>query len=190
MTGLDRIQRLGLSHRGVVIWLTGLAGSGKSTLSVRLKQNLFHSDIVAVVLDGDALRAGLSKDLGFSEADRKENIRRTGEISLLLAEAGLVVISALISPFRDDRRRVAERCKTRGIPFAEIFVNAPLEECERRDPKRLYRLARAGQILKFTGIDSPYEAPVAPALELRTNLESVEESAGKLTALAISLARP
>jgi bifunctional enzyme CysN/CysC len=179
-----------LGHRGAVIWLTGLSGAGKSTLSTALEQRLFRAGILPVVLDGDVLRAGLCQDLGFSAEDRKENIRRAAESALLLAEAGTVVVTALISPFRADRQLVAERCKARGVPFAEIFVNAPLAECERRDPKQLYQRARAGQIPKFTGIDSPYEAPLTPALELRTDLETVEQSLDKLTTLALTLARP
>ncbi len=179
-----------LGHRGAVVWLTGLSGSGKSTLSAALEQGLYRAGLLPVVLDGDVLRAGLCHGLGFSDTDRKENIRRAAEAALLLAEAGAVVVTALISPFREDRQHVADRCKARGVPFAEVFVNAPLAECERRDPKQLYQRARAGQIPAFTGIDSPYEPPLAPALELRTDLESVEQSLEKLTALALGLAHP
>ena len=188
ITSLTRASLLG--HRGAIIWLTGLSGSGKSTLAVALEKNLFHTRVLPVVLDGDVLRTGLSQGLGFSDADRKENIRRAAEAALLLAEAGAVVVTALISPFRDDRQHIVDRCKARGVAFAEVFVNAPLAECERRDPKQLYKRARAGQIPSFTGIDSPYEAPLAPALELRTDLESIEQSLAKLTALALALARP
>ena len=179
-----------LGHRGAIIWLTGLSGSGKSTLAVALEQKLFDANILPVVLDGDVLRTGLSRGLGFSDADRKENIRRAAEAALLLAEAGAVVVTALISPFRDDRQHIIDRSKARGVAFAEVFVNAPLAECERRDPKQLYQRARAGQIPAFTGIDSPYEAPLAPTLELRTDRENVEQSLEKLTALALNLARP
>jgi bifunctional enzyme CysN/CysC len=179
-----------LGHRGAVIWLTGLSGAGKSTLSTALEQRLFRAGLLPVILDGDVLRAGLCKGLGFSDADRKENIRRAAEAALLLAEAGAVVVTALISPFREDRQHVADRCRAQGVPFAEIYVNAPLAECERRDVKQLYQRARAGEIPKFTGIDSPYEAPIAPALELRTDLEPVEESLEKLFALTVKLARP
>ena len=179
-----------LGHRGAVIWLTGFSGSGKSTLSTALEQRLFRAGVLPVVLDGDVLRAGLCAGLGFSDTDRKENIRRAAEAALLLADSGAVVVTALISPFRADRQHVADRCKARGIPFAEVFVNAPLAECERRDPKQLYKRARAGEIPKFTGIDSPYEPPTAPALEVRTDLESVEQSLEKLTTLALGLARP
>ncbi len=177
-----------LGHRGAVIWLTGLSGAGKSTLSTALEQRLFRAGILPAIVDGDVLRAGLCKGLGFSDEDRKENIRRAAEAALLLADAGAVVITALISPFRADRQLVAELCGVRGVPFAEVFVNAPLAECERRDVKQLYARARAGQIPRFTGIDSPYEPPLAPALELRTDLEPVEQSLEKLFVLATSLA--
>ena len=136
------------------------------------------------------LRTGLCRGLGFSTEDRKENIRRAAEAALLLAETGAVVVTALISPFRENRRLAAELCAGRGVPFAEIFVNAPLAECERRDPKQLYKKARAGQIPSFTGIDSPYEPPLAPDLELRTDRESVEQSVEKLSKLVLNLVRP
>lgn len=179
-----------LGHRGAIVWLTGLSGSGKSTLAAALEQKLFDARILPVVLDGDVLRTGLSRGLGFSDTDRKENIRRAAEAALLLAEAGAVVITALISPFREDRQHIFDRSKARGVAFAEVFVNAPLAECERRDPKQLYKRARAGQIPAFTGIDSPYETPLTPALELHTDRESVEQSVAKLAALALTLARP
>ena len=179
-----------LGHKGAVIWLTGLSGSGKSTLSTALEKELFRMGILPVVLDGDVLRTGLCKGLGFSAEDRKENIRRATEAALLLAETGAVVITALISPFREDRTLAADRCRNRNVAFAEVYVNAPLTECERRDPKALYKRARAGEIPSFTGIDSPYEPPLSPDLELRTDRESLDESLRKLTALALSLARP
>ena len=124
------------------------------------------------------------------EADDRRFMEQAAEAALLLARTGAVVITALISPFREDRRLAAELCRKNGVPFAEVFVNAPLAECERRDPKRLYQKARAGQIPSFTGIDSPYEAPLAPDLELRTDRESVGDSIEKLTQAALSLARP
>ena len=179
-----------LGHRGAVIWMTGFSGSGKSTLAQGLEKRLLQSGILAAVLDGDLLRTGLSKNLGFSEDDRRENLRRAVELSFHLADAGVVVIAALISPFRADRAMAAERARERGTPFAEVFVNAPLAECERRDPKQLYRRARAGQIPSFTGIDSPYEPPLAPDLELRTDRDPVEQSLDSLNALAIKLSRP
>jgi adenylyl-sulfate kinase len=179
-----------LGHRGVMIWLTGLSGAGKSTLATGLEEELFHAGVLPAVVDGDVLRTGLSHGLGFSDADRKENIRRAAEAALLLAEAGAVAITALISPFREDRQQIADRCRLRGIPFAEIYVNASLAACEARDPKGLYRKARAGLLPSFTGIDSPYEPPPAPALELHTDYESVAQSLEKLTALTLRLARP
>ncbi|MES2697398.1 MAG: adenylyl-sulfate kinase [Verrucomicrobiota bacterium] len=175
-------------RRGAVVWLTGLPSAGKSTLAARLVELLRRWQVHAVALDGDVLRAGLCSDLGFSESDRRENVRRAGEIALLLAGAGTVAVGALISPFRSDRERIAATCKERGIPFAEVYVNAPLAVCERRDVKQRYRLARAGRLTAFTGIDSPYEPPLAPALELKTDLEPVEESARKLAMLALALA--
>jgi adenylyl-sulfate kinase len=179
-----------LGHRAAILWLTGLSGSGKSTLSVAVKKKLFDAGVLAAIVDGDVLRAGLNAGLGFSPEDRKENIRRAGEVSLLLAETGAVVIAALISPFREDRDRIAERARERRIPFAEVYVNAPLAECERRDPKCLYRRARAGEIPQFTGIDSPYEPPLRPALEIHTDHESLEQSADTLFRFALSMARP
>jgi len=179
-----------LGHRGAVIWMTGLSGSGKTTLARALETRLLRSGVLAAVLDGDMLRTGLSKNLGFSVEDRRENLRRATELALHLADAGVVVIAALISPFRGDRALAAEKARERGIPFAEIFVNAPLAECERRDPKGLYQKAKAGEIKQFTGIDSPYEPPLAPDLELRTDRESVEQSVEKVAELALGLARP
>ncbi|HXN36096.1 MAG TPA: adenylyl-sulfate kinase [Opitutaceae bacterium] len=179
-----------LGHRGCIIWMTGLSGAGKSTLAQALEQRLLNSGVLSAILDGDVLRTGLSRNLGFTPDDRSENLRRATELAIHLADAGVVVIAALISPFRADRSMAAERAKERDIPFAEIFVNASLAECERRDPKQLYRKARAGEIKQFTGIDSPYEPPLAPDLELRTDRESANDSIERLTQMALSLARP
>jgi len=179
-----------LGQRGAIIWLTGLSGAGKSTLSEALEQRLLRAGILPVLLDGDELRTGLCVGLGFSEAERKENIRRAAEAALLVASAGAVVIVALISPYRADRDHARARGAMKGIPFAEVYINAPLAECERRDPKHLYARARAGQIPNFTGISSPYEPPLSPTLELHTEKESVEDCVQKLEALAVSLARP
>jgi bifunctional enzyme CysN/CysC len=178
-----------LGHRGAVVWLTGLSGAGKSTLALGLEAALLEHRVLASIVDGDVLRTGLSQDLGFSKSDRQENIRRAAELAFHLAEAGGVAIVALISPHRADRERVASRAAARGVPFAEVFINAPLAICERRDPKGLYKKARAGQIASFTGIDSPYEAPLAPALELHTGREPVPQSLARLTRLALELAR-
>jgi bifunctional enzyme CysN/CysC len=179
-----------LGHRGAVIWMTGLSGSGKTTVARALEARLLRSGVLAAILDGDMLRTGLSKNLGFTAEDRRENLRRATELAMHLADAGVVVLAALISPFRADRALVAEKARERGIPFAEIFVNAPIAECERRDPKGLYQKAKAGEIKLFTGLDSPYEAPLAPDVELRTDRESVEQSVEKIADLALRLARP
>lgn len=181
-----RIDQFG--HRGAVIWLTGLSGSGKSTLAVALEARLFKKGFATKLLDGDNLRHGLSSNLGFSDADRAENIRRAAEVGKLLAEAGLVVIISLISPFAKERENAANICRTAGIPFAEVYVNAPLEICEQRDPKSLYKKARAGEVKGFTGIDSPYEPPTNPTLEIRTDLVSKEQSLEHLLKLAESYA--
>lgn len=162
-------------HRGIVVWMTGLSGAGKSSIAVGLDQFLNQQRQRSFILDGDNLRSGLCADLSFSDKDRHENIRRAGEVAKLMAEAGLVVICALISPFAADRHMVRESCEKSSVPFMEIFINAPLEVCEHRDPKHLYQRARAGTISGFTGIDSPYEAPIKPELELRTDLNTLGE---------------
>jgi bifunctional enzyme CysN/CysC len=167
-------------HEGAVIWLTGLSGSGKSTLAVALESLLFRRGIASMILDGDNLRHGLCADLGFSLEDRAENIRRAGEAAKLMAESGLVVISSLISPLRKERQAVRSACQASGVNFSEIFINAPLGECEKRDPRGLYRKARAGEIKGFTGIDSPYEEPERPDLVLRTDREKVDISVAHL----------
>lgn len=179
-----------IGQQGSVVWLTGLSGAGKSTLAQALQNQLLNAGVLAVVLDGDELRTGLCKGLGFSEVERKENIRRAAEAALLIAKCGVVVIVALISPYRADRELAAERCRQKGIHFAEVYVNAPLAECERRDPKHLYAAVREGKIPQFTGISSPYEPPLNPRLELHTDQESIAQSLEKLYALAISLAHP
>jgi adenylyl-sulfate kinase len=162
-------------HRGVVVWMTGLSGAGKSSIAVGLDQHLNQQLQHSFILDGDNLRSGLCADLSFSDEDRHENIRRAGEVAKLMAEAGLIVVCALISPFAADRQMVRESCQKSSVPFMEVFINAPLEVCEQRDPKHLYQRARAGTISGFTGIDSPYEAPVNPEVELRTDLNTLEE---------------
>jgi adenylyl-sulfate kinase len=149
-----------------VVWLTGLSGAGKSTLASAVEKVLRASGVRCYVLDGDRLRHGLNRDLGFSDADRVENIRRVGEVAKLMVDAGLVVLVALISPFRADRQRARELF--RAGDFIEVHVSTPLEVCERRDPKGLYRKARAAEMPDFTGISSPYEPPEAPELELDT----------------------
>lgn len=153
-------------HRSCVIWLTGLSGSGKSTIASLLDQELFHRSIRSYVIDGDVLRRGLTSDLGFSDQDRKENMRRVGEVARLFVDAGIVVIVAMISPFRAERKQL--RTLFAADEFIEVFVDCPLEECERRDPKGLYRKARLGLIPNFTGISSPYEPPDCPDLIIDT----------------------
>lgn len=164
-----------LGQKGAVVWLTGLSGSGKSTLAVALDVWLHKHGRASYILDGDNLRQGLCKGLGFTDADRAENIRRTGEAAKLLAQAGMISICSLISPFAVQRQAARDACVTDGIAFVEVFVNAPLQVCEARDPRGLYRRARAGEIPHFTGIASPYEAPSRPDLELRTDLAPLAE---------------
>lgn len=170
---ISRRDREGLNgHRGGILWFTGLSGSGKSTLAHAVEEHLHRQGVRTFVLDGDNIRHGLCNDLGFSDADRTENIRRIGEVSKLMMEAGLLVLTAFISPFRQDREIV--RNLVAGGDFIEIFCDAPLSVCEERDPKGLYKKARAGEIPEFTGISSPYEAPERPEITLDTGSQSVE----------------
>ena len=163
-----------------VIWFTGLSGAGKSTVANALEGELFRKGYHSYLLDGDNIRFGLNKDLGFSDTDRVENIRRIGEVAKLFADAGLIVVTAFISPFRADRDMV-RKLLPEG-EFFEIHVHAALDVCEGRDPKGLYKKARAGEIKNFTGIDSPYEPPVNPELVLDTGALSIEQSVDKLLA--------
>ena len=160
-----------LGHSGCVVWLTGLSASGKTTIAEALEKRLVTNNRPAYVLDGDSLRRGLCKDLGFSQDDRTENIRRVGEVAALMADAGLIVIAAFISPYRADRDRA--RATSGNGRFVEIYLDVPLEVCENRDPKELYRRARAGEIPEFTGISSPYEPPEAAEIVLDTSRESL-----------------
>lgn len=153
--------------RGLTIWFTGLSGSGKSTVAVEVERRLVAAGRPAYLLDGDNLRHGLNADLGFAAPDRAENVRRVGEVAKLLADAGVVAIASLVSPYRAHRQLVRASHAAAGLPFVEVFVDTPLEICEARDPKGLYAKARAGQLSGFTGIDDPYEAPIAPELLLR-----------------------
>jgi adenylyl-sulfate kinase len=171
-------RALRTGHPGCVIWLTGLSASGKSTIATELERQLCVAGRFAYVLDGDNVRHGLCSDLGFSPEARKENIRRVGEVSKLFADAGMICITAFISPYRSDRELV--RAIVPSGKFLEVFVNAPLAVCEQRDPKGLYAKARAGQIKEFTGVSSPYEAPLKPEIELRTHELSVDECVAKL----------
>ena len=171
-----RARALRSDHRGAVVWFTGLSGAGKSTLAQALERDLFHHGMHTYVLDGDNIRHGLNSNLGFSPEDRVENIRRVSEVAKLMADAGAVVITAFISPYRMDRRRAREIALEGNAEFIEVFVDAPLEVCEARDPKNLYKKARAGEIREFTGIDAPYEAPEDPEIVVRTDQQTVDES--------------
>ncbi|MCB9885897.1 MAG: adenylyl-sulfate kinase [Planctomycetes bacterium] len=167
----DRERLLG--QRGAVVWFTGLSGSGKSTVAHNLEERLAAAGRLTYVLDGDNVRHGLCADLGFGAADRTENIRRVGHVAALLADAGVLVLTSFISPYRADREQVR---RIVGADFVEVFVDAPLAVCEARDPKGLYKKARAGQIAEFTGISAPYEAPEKPDLHLRTGDQDLPAS--------------
>ncbi len=188
--GPERRAQL-LGQHGAVVWLTGLSGSGKSTVAVELEQLLLERGHVAYLLDGDNVRHGLNADLGFDAASRRENVRRVGEVARLFADAGLVVVASFISPFRADRDAVRERVAGR---FFEVHVATPLEVCEARDPKGLYARARAGEIADFTGLDSPYEAPTSPEVVLDTTstsaLACAEQLYARLTADGVFVADP
>lgn len=169
ITGSDRARLNG--QRPFVIWFTGLSGSGKSTLAGALEERLFTAGHRCYLLDGDNIRHGLNRDLGFSDADRIENIRRVGELARILVDAGLIVIAGFISPFARDRAMVRQLIEPGK--FVEVYLNAPLAVCEQRDPKGLYRKARAGEIRHVTGIDSPYEAPLEAEVVLDTSARDV-----------------
>jgi adenylylsulfate kinase len=171
VTRADREQMNG--HKGATVWLTGLSGSGKSTIAVDLEKRLWERGVRAYILDGDNIRHGLNKNLGFSPDDRTENIRRIGEVAKLFTDAGMVAVTAFISPYRADRDQVRALMPN---DFVEIFVDCPVEECEKRDVKGLYKKARAGEIKEFTGISAPYEAPAKAELTIRTAEQSVDES--------------
>lgn len=168
-------------HRSGILWFTGLPGSGKTTLSLELERALFKHGFQTYVLDGDNIRHGLSADLGFSADDRSENIRRIGEVAKLLAGAGMVAITAFISPYRSDRDRVRA---IGGDLFHEVFIDAPVEVCERRDPKGHYAKARRGEIPQFTGVSAPYEPPANPELRIDTARLSIQESVERLVEYA------
>lgn len=168
------------NHKSAVIWFTGLSGSGKSTVSVELEKELYGLGVRTYRLDGDNVRHGLNKNLGFSPEDRKENIRRIGEVSKLMVDAGLFTLSAFISPYREDRDEVRELVE--DGEFIEVFVDASVETCESRDPKGLYKKARAGEIKGFTGIDAPYEEPKNPEVTIDTDKLTLEESVQEIVA--------
>jgi bifunctional enzyme CysN/CysC len=169
-------------HRGAVVWLTGLSGAGKSTIARAVEKELFRRSMHTYVLDGDNLRHGLNSNLGFSPEDRTENIRRVAEVAKLMADAGTVVITSFISPYRADRARARAIALQAGAEFVEIFVDAPLAICEERDPKGLYQKARAGKLKGFTGIDAPYERPSDPEIVVRTDELTAEESVDRILA--------
>lgn len=165
-----------LNQKGVCLWFTGLSGSGKSTLAREVERRLYKSGQLCYVLDGDNVRHGLNGDLGFSDEDRKENIRRIGEVSKLFVDAGVITLTAFISPFRADRQAVRDILEQGR--FVEVYVDCPLDICEQRDVKGLYAKARKNEISAFTGISSPYEAPEKPEIRVDTGSQSLEESAG------------
>ena len=165
-------------HKSFILWFTGLPGSGKSTLAYRVEELLYEQGIHTYVLDGDNIRMGLNKDLGFSKEDRRENIRRIGEVAKLFIDAGIVVLTAFISPYRRDREFV--RNLVNNGDFIEVYVKCPLEICEQRDPKGLYKKARAGIIKNFTGIDDPYEEPENPEIVVETDKMTIDECAQKI----------
>jgi adenylyl-sulfate kinase len=167
-----------LQQRPLLIWFTGLSGSGKSTLAVQLEAQLHEAGFKTYLLDGDNIRAGLNKDLSFTDEGRVENIRRIGEVSKLMLDAGIIVLSAFISPFHADREQVKNIVGSEN--YLEVFVDTPLDVCEQRDVKGLYKKARAGEVKNFTGIDSPYEAPQQPDIAIPTHRYSVEESVDHL----------
>ncbi|AWH85119.1 adenylyl-sulfate kinase [Flavobacterium album] len=172
----NRNQKNG--HKSYVLWFTGLSGSGKSTIANRVEETLFEEGISTYTLDGDNIRCGINKGLGFSEEDRHENLRRIAEVAKLFVDAGIVTVGAFVSPLHKDRQLVKEIIGESD--FIEIFVDTSLEECERRDVKGLYKKARAGEIKNFTGIDAPYEKPANPDVLIETEKESIEEAVKKV----------
>ena len=180
ITKKDRAKLLG--HKGATLWFTGLSGSGKSTVAVALEQALHAKGKLSYRLDGDNVRLGINKNLGFSAEDRTENIRRVGEVSKLMADSGVIVLNSFISPYQVDRDQVRALHEAADIPFIEVFVDCSLDEAEKRDPKGLYKKARAGEIKNFTGIDDPYEAPANPEIHLHTDKMSLEEEVNVMMA--------
>jgi len=178
---VSREQRAGLlRQKGATLWFTGLSGSGKSTIAFTLEHALVQRGQLAYVLDGDNVRHGLNKNLGFSAGDREENIRRIGEVAKLFADCGVVTMTSFISPYRKDRDLVRQLHEAGQLPFIEIHVNTPIETCEQRDPKGLYKKARAGQLKNFTGIDDPYEAPQQAEVTLDATSTSPQQAAALL----------
>lgn len=174
-----------LGQKGCTIWFTGLPSSGKSTTAFTLEHELVRRGYLAYVLDGDNVRHGLNKNLGFSAEDREENIRRIGEVARLFADAGLVTMTSFISPYRKDRDQARAVHEASGLPFIEVFVDTPIDVCEQRDPKGLYRKAREGKLKGFTGVDDPYEAPLRPELTIRTAARRPEAITTELIAFLL-----
>ncbi|MBT8286648.1 MAG: adenylyl-sulfate kinase [Flavobacteriaceae bacterium] len=168
------------NHNSFLLWFTGLSGSGKSTIANRVEEELNRENVHTYSLDGDNIREGINNDLGFSPEDRTENIRRIAEVANLMVDAGLVVLAAFVSPYKKDRDNIRHIVK--DVNFVEIYVNTSLEECERRDVKGLYRKARAGEIKNMTGISAPYEEPGNPDIEIKTEIESIEQAVAKILA--------
>jgi bifunctional enzyme CysN/CysC len=184
---VTREERCAKVGHGATVWLTGLSGSGKSTIATMLEERLLESGRPAYVLDGDNLRHGLNSDLGFDAASRSENVRRAAHVARLFADAGMVALVSLISPYAADRRQARLIHEEAGIPFVEVFVDTALAECERRDPKGLYARARAGELRGFTGIDAPYECPEHPDVVIRTaDVAHAEAVAMVLEALCLA----
>jgi adenylylsulfate kinase len=169
-------------HKSALIWITGLSASGKSTIAIELEHKLFQQNIKTFVLDGDNVRHGLNKDLGFSPEDRKENLRRVGEVAKLLVDAGLLAIAAFISPYASDRDSIRELFSKDNEEFIEVYLKCALDVCESRDPKGLYKKARTGEIPEFTGVSQPYEMPVNPEIIIETDKLGIEESVESLIA--------
>ncbi len=178
ITQAERFTRAGVA--GATIWMTGLSGSGKSTIANLVARHLFDSGVPVYVLDGDNVRHGLNSDLGFSDIDRTENVRRIGEVAALLADTGLVVLVPVISPYIKDRALARRASEKLGVNFAEVFIDTDISVCQERDPKGLYAKARAGEIANFTGISSPYEAPTDPDLLLDTSAGDANDLARRL----------
>ncbi|RDW66234.1 putative adenylylsulfate kinase [Coleophoma cylindrospora] len=185
---MTRAERSDLrKQKGCTIWFTGLSASGKSTIAIALEQHLLHLGLAAYRLDGDNVRFGLNKDLGFSEKDRNENIRRIAEVAKLFADSTTIAITSFISPYAADRKIARDLHAASGgeeneaLPFIEVFIDIPVEEAEKRDPKGLYKKARAGEIPNFTGISAPYEAPEKAEIHIRSDKSTVEESVAKIT---------
>ena len=169
-----------LGHKGATLWFTGLSGSGKSTIAVELEGMLNELGMLSYRLDGDNVRMGINKNLGFSAEDRTENIRRIGEVAKLFVDSGVIALSSFISPYRADRDQVRALHEAAGMDFIEVYVDCSLESAEARDPKGLYKKARAGEIKNFTGIDDPYEAPDAPEIHLHSDQQSLEDEVNQI----------